>query len=145
MKKRFTFVGNAKECYHRKEETIQVLDRDDLEVANVMFKKRYLAQINHTRKRINASLKPLYRVDLLFSTSILSEVVGKIHYILDTTNAPDIKTVAKELRDYIGWDTKFFRKQGLREIPCESERIAEAYVAMKRKLPRGRVRSILFN
>lgn len=145
--KRPTFVGNSKTCYHRKEETITVLDRtgfSDLDMANYLFKKRYIAQINHTRTRINATLKPLYGKEVFFSTNILSSVVDKIHYMMDATGE-DIKTIAFELKAYLGKQTKFFRKQGLRKVPCESERIIRAYKSMKNNEVPDRVRSILFN
>ncbi len=144
MARRYTFVGNSRTCYRRDRRTITSMAKSDLDVVATLFTARYRNQIEYTRKRIHATLKPLYGNEIPFATRILSQVVSKIHYIMDETGE-DIKTVAKELKTYLGFDTKFFRKQGLREIPCESERIIAAYKAMKHNEPKERVRSILFN
>lgn len=116
----------------------------DLDVVNYLFKEKYNKQISYTRSMINATLFPLYKRDIPFKTSVLTEVVNKIDQIINETGQ-NIDVVAQELRSYLGPQTKFFRKENGKKVPCEALRIIKAYKAMKANEVPDKIRTILFN
>ena len=86
---------------------------------------------------------PVYNMEIPFSDHVIPDVVRKIRYIIDKTGE-NLCDIAQQLRIYTGENLRFFRRQGLREVPVEADRILQAYLAMKRKEPIGRVKFLLF-
>jgi len=153
-----TFIGNASKYIPRTppavycdqpitdptlKRSIQVLEKSDLDIAAELLTKRYRRQISNYQQRINATLKPLYGKKIHFSTQEVSKIVNKIYYIIDNTGE-NIDVVAEEIRKYTGKNLRFFRREGLREVPIDPCRIVQAYKAVKRKEPIAKVKAILF-
>lgn len=139
-KSKICFVGNARTLY--KPVITPCIDPDDFAEAVKMFTERYY-RTPHIRERINDTLRPVYGTEIPFSDHVIPDVVRKIRYIIDKTGE-NLCDIAQQLRIYTGENLRFFRRQGLREVPVEADRILQAYLAMKRKEPIGRVKFLLF-
>lgn len=135
------FVGSAKTLYRPL--IIPCIEEEEFDAAIEEFKRQYEAQVKHTRKRVNELLFPVYGRKLPFKEKILSTVLRTIKEI-ETTKGTDIRGMAKKLRRYTKENLSFFRMEGLREVPVDSDRIVRAFEAAQRKEPVERVKFILF-
>lgn len=101
------------------------------------------AAVEHNKERINEQLTPVYGRPLVFADNMTTDVLEKLARIMKLTGKT-VKEISDDFRQYLGKSCTFFRKEGSKQIPVESERILMAYLAMKEKKPRYQVENILY-
>lgn len=117
--------------------------KDELEFVKDVIKRRYKAAIDYNKWKVNMTLQPFYGKPLAFSDKVTTEVTYRIKE-MTTETGKTIEQMAMEFRDYLGYRTPFFRKEGEKMVPIDSQRIMRAYRAMKSKTPVKEVEKILF-
>ena len=128
------------------------LEKSDMEVALEFYlaghnKERFLKLINekytdtldYNKKRIEHTLKPLYKRPIKFSDKITSEVISKIHMILKVTDK-NIPELVEVFNSYLKEEVCFF-KGG---VPISPETICNAYKAIQNNSPVEEVKQILY-
>ena len=116
---------------------------DELAHAKKVISRRYRSAVDWNKWRANMTLQPLYGKPLVFTDRVTSEVTYRIKEMISETGK-DIEEIAQEFRDYLGYRTTFFRKEGEKMIPVDSQRIMKAYRAMNSKAPVKEIEKILF-
>ena len=135
-------VGSFK-CHSDKKILVYEMKEDEFEYARKVIKRRYRHTIDYNKWRANVTLQPFYGKPLLFADKVTSEVTYRIKEMIQETGK-DIEEIAQEFRNYLGYRTPFFRKEGERMIPVDSQRIMKAYKAMKERKTVKEIEKILF-
>jgi transposase-like protein len=117
--------------------------KDQLEHTKDVIKRRYRRTVDYNKEKINTTLQPFYGKPLLFSDKVTTEVKYRIQEMTNETGK-SIDEIAREFRDYLGYRSTFFRKEGERSIPIDRQRIMTVYRAMKQKRPVKEIEKLLF-
>jgi hypothetical protein len=103
----------------------------------------YIVNVEFKRREINKTLRHLYNRDLVFHDKDISDIYLKIEKFLQDAQK-GMGDVAKEFRTYLGYRCSFYRREGDRSVPIDSERLREAYFAMRDKKPKRVIEKILY-
>lgn len=121
-----------------------MLPENDPERIGKLIAKRYVNAVEWTRWRIEATLRPLYSRPLSFPDCSITDMVVKVKDLINSTgmNIPDI---ARQFRTYLGYPCQFFRNEGSRRVPVDSQRLLKAHQAMRNRALVGAVERILYS
>lgn len=103
----------------------------------------YIVNVEIKREQINKTLRHLYSRDLVFHDKDISDIHIKIENFLKDAQK-SMGDVAKEFRTYLGYKCSFYRREGEKSIPINSDRLREAYFAMRDKKPKRVIEKILY-
>ena len=115
-----------------------------LKTAKNAIKQRYEEAISHQKAIVDEAFTSLYGKPLYFSERITSTLVARIKEIMGETGK-SLKEIGMDFKAYLGEDCSFFRKVGDKQIPCDSQRIMDAYKQIQAGAPVEQIKAILYN
>lgn len=104
--------------------------------------KIYMNNVDYKRELIDKALQPIYGRCLVFNEGHTFDIYKKVEAIEKLVG--NIPNMVREFRTYLGYPCTFYRTDGKKRIPVESNRIIDAYKAMKSKSPVRTVEKILY-
>lgn len=120
---------DCKECH---KEEIALLIKDVYNVSMDVYQK----EINHTFEEI-------YGKPLVIKKRLTSEVIIKLKNIMQQTGKTIVE-ITQDIRGYLGYPCSFFRLDGIRTIPIDSQRITKAYELMRQRASILKVEDALY-
>lgn len=118
---------------------------EDDESIGDKFIKRYIWAVGVQRDRINSIFQSIYKEELNVRDSKLTDTYLAIKRI-EERNKLSLQFIAQELRDYVGYDIKFFHKWKDEDFhPIKVEIIEKAYTLMKLNKPIIEIEECLFH
>jgi len=104
--------------------------------------KMYIRAIDNDRVYINNKLYPFYGRSLNIPENQLGNTVCKIKGIEKETGLP-MEELAVKIREYVG-DISFFREVEGKMVPIESDRLLNAFKAIRDKLSANTVKYLIY-
>lgn len=104
----------------------------------------YLNAIEYQQRLIGNTLRHLYKKRIVFREGITSDVRIKVKEVINYAQK-DMKDIARDFRNHMGYHASFFRKEHGEYIPIESRRIMQAYDAVRRRAPVRIIEKILYS
>lgn len=144
-KSRVRFIPDKKKVMSYRFGTDKLIVNSDYEYFTIeTIARNYLNAIDSDRERINSKLNPFYGRALNIPEQELGNVIDKIIKIEEKTGKK-MEEIAIEIREYLGNDCSFFRTEGDKLIPIESDRLLQAYKYLKARFPIKLIKSVLYN
>lgn len=123
---------------------VRRMERSDSDIAALLIKKIYRNTIEHHKKRINATLFHFYGKNLNFPERMTTQIKERIFELMEVTDK-EITEIVQTFKSYFGEDCSFYRKEGAKLIPVDSERLLKAYNAIQDGRLKTEVSNILYN
>lgn len=115
----------------QKEDFKNLTSSEFTKVVFEMVRERYMETITHNMSQVNSIFMEIYDTPIRFKERV-SDLLIKIKNVMVQTGK-SIEQVVKEIRKYLGYDCQFFRMEGDRRIPINSERIMKAHFLVEKK------------
>lgn len=97
-----------------------------------MIKDHYHSNLDDMKSTITRIFVSIYGESVPFKERITSEIWIKLKQIMQETGKT-IEEVTRDIRNYLGYPCSFFRIDGARKLPIDSQRIRKAYELMKQR------------
>lgn len=123
---------------------IKAMTFEEGDVARGLITKRYRAAIKINRETIDEQFTGLYGHPLYFSDKITSTLVIRIKEVMAATGK-SLKGIGQDIKDYLGKECSFYRKENGKQIPIDSNRIMDAYKLIQSHSPISEVEAVLYN
>lgn len=137
------FIGSYKPSMSAT--TFQTQDLSDLDAAFIVAEKQYWSTLRYNRRIINEAMIPLYGKPLFFRDRMTGDILIRVKKLKEATGK-SLGEIGQDLKDYLGYPCSFFRQEASgRKIPVDSERILNAYTAMKENKAISEIENILYN
>lgn len=98
----------------------------DVETVGRTIANTYTSNMMAFKEQIDKEFSEIYGRPVAFKKSLSSEIIIRFKQFMQQFGK-NPSQVAKEIKQYLGYECSFFRKDGDKIIPIEGERIKKAY------------------
>lgn len=128
---------------------IQTLDWTEIKRNEVvdeigkMIRDHYVENMKDMESEVNTTFAGIYGRHLPVKRKITSEILIKLKEIM-TQTGKTITEITHDIRRYLGYPCSFFRFEGAKQLPIDSQRITKAYELIKRRASIIKVEDALY-
>ncbi len=108
-----------------------------------LFVKSYVRTTSQMRKLVDGNLVPFYGRPLNIPDDKLVETFHKIELIIKESGVR-MEEMATTIRNYLGGEVTFFREENNRSIPIPSNKLLQAFKAVKGGYSKAFINQILY-